>query len=75
MAELESTSDLAGEHVRPAAETPAAEDHRKLLTDLKEERDVGAQNSWVAEPVVKIIGELEASLRKYPPIKVGTPDP
>ena len=46
-----------------------------LLTDLKEERDVGAYNSWVADPMVKIIGEFEASLRKYPPIKVGTPDP
>jgi arylsulfatase len=37
--------------------------------------DVGAKNSWVAAPVVKIVGELEASLRKYPPIKVGTPEP
>jgi arylsulfatase A-like enzyme len=46
-----------------------------LLTDLKEERDVGAQNSWVADPVVKIIGELEASLKIHPPIKVGAPDP
>jgi hypothetical protein len=25
--------------------------------------------------VVKIIGELEASLKIHPPIKVGTPDP
>jgi hypothetical protein len=24
---------------------------------------------------MKIIGEFEASLKKYPPIKVGTPDP
>jgi hypothetical protein len=46
-----------------------------LLTDRKEERDVGAYNSWVADPVVKIVGEFEASLQKYPPIKVGTPDP
>ncbi len=46
-----------------------------LLTDRKEERDVAAYNSWVADPVVKIIGEFEASLKKYPPIKVGTPDP
>lgn len=46
-----------------------------LLTDLKEERDVGAQNSWVADPVMKIIGELEASLKKHSPIKAGTPDP
>jgi arylsulfatase len=46
-----------------------------LLTDRKEERDVGAYNSWVADPVVKIVGEFEASLKKYPPIKLGTPDP
>ncbi len=46
-----------------------------LLTDRKEERDVGAYNTWVADPVTKIVGEFEASLKKYPPIKVGTPDP
>ena len=46
-----------------------------LLTDLREERDVGAQNSWVADPVVKIIAAFEASLKKFPPIKAGTPDP
>jgi arylsulfatase len=46
-----------------------------LLTDRKEERDVAAYNTWVAEPMVKIIGEFAASLKKYPPIKVGTPDP
>lgn len=46
-----------------------------LLTDLKEERDVGAQNSWVSYPMTRIIGEFEASLKKYPPIKIGTPDP
>ncbi len=46
-----------------------------LLTDRKEERDVGAYNSWVADPAVRIIGELKASFKKYPPIKLGTPDP
>ncbi len=46
-----------------------------LLTDLKEERDVGAYNSWVAEPMMKILGEFEESMKKYPPIKLGTPDP
>jgi arylsulfatase A-like enzyme len=46
-----------------------------LLTDLKEERDVGAYNTWVAEPMFKIIAEFQASLGKYPPIKAGTPDP
>jgi arylsulfatase len=44
-------------------------------TDLKEERDVAAKNSWVVDPVVMIIAELEASIRNYPPIKLGTPDP
>jgi hypothetical protein len=43
-----------------------------LLTDRKEERDVGAYNSWVADPVVKIVGEMEESLKKYLPIKLGT---
>ncbi|HSB90749.1 MAG TPA: hypothetical protein VLD63_12060 [Anaerolineales bacterium] len=45
-----------------------------LLADLKEERDVLAKNDWVLQPMVKIVGELEASFKKYPPIKVGTPD-
>ena len=46
-----------------------------LLTDRKEERDVGAYKSWVADPAVRIVGEWEASFKKYPPIKLGTPDP
>ena len=46
-----------------------------LLTDMKEERDVGDYNSWVADPVMKIVTEFQASLKKYPPINVGTPDP
>jgi arylsulfatase len=46
-----------------------------LLTDMKEHRDVSAHNSWIAEPVLKLIGEFEESLKKYPPIKLGTPDP
>lgn len=46
-----------------------------LLTDPKEERDVAAKNTWVMEPVMKILGEFEASLKKYPLIPMGTPDP
>jgi arylsulfatase A-like enzyme len=46
-----------------------------LLTDLKEERDVGAKVSWVAVPMTKIITDWEESLKKYPPIKMGAPDP
>jgi hypothetical protein len=46
-----------------------------LLSDLKEERDVGAKASWVAVPMTKILTEWQESLEKYPPIKMGTPDP
>src|SRR5215469_10932845 len=46
-----------------------------LLTDLKEQRDVYMANSWVRQPMEKIISQFEASLQKYPPIKPGTPDP
>jgi arylsulfatase A-like enzyme len=46
-----------------------------LLTDLREERDVAAFNTWVAHPMINIITEFQASLKKYPLIKSGTPDP
>jgi arylsulfatase len=46
-----------------------------LLTDLKEERDVLIQNSWVSNPMMKIRSEFEESLKRYPPIRLGTPDP
>lgn len=46
-----------------------------LLTDLKEERDVMIQDSWVIYPMTKIVNDLEESLKKFPPIKMGTPDP
>jgi hypothetical protein len=46
-----------------------------LLTDLKEERDVVGYNTWVMEPMMKIIVEFLGSLKKYPPISAGTPDP
>lgn len=46
-----------------------------LLTDLKEERDVLVHANWVAHPMTKLISDLEASFKKYPPIAMGTPDP
>jgi arylsulfatase len=46
-----------------------------LLTDLKEQRDVNMANSWVRQPMEKIISELDDSLQKYPPVKPGTADP
>ena len=32
-------------------------------------------NSWVVAPVTKIVAEFSESLKKYPPIELGTPDP
>ncbi len=46
-----------------------------LLVDRKEERDVLLHNTWVNNPMMKILREFEASLEKHPPIEVGTPDP
>src|SRR5215471_14088104 len=46
-----------------------------LLIDLKEERDVLIQDGWVTYPMMKIRSDFEESLRKYPPIVMGTPDP
>jgi len=46
-----------------------------LLTDLKEERDVLIQDGWVTYPMTKIMNDFEESLKKFPPIKMGTPDP
>jgi arylsulfatase A-like enzyme len=46
-----------------------------LLTDLKEERDMGAKVSWVAVPMMEMLAQFEGSLKKYPPIPMGTPDP
>jgi arylsulfatase len=47
-----------------------------LITDPKEEYPAsGIRSTWVAAPAMKIVGELEQSLKKYPPIVPGTPDP
>src|SRR5271155_3945430 len=46
-----------------------------LLTDLKEERDAGVKAGFVSIPMTALLGEWEGSLKKYPPIKMGTPDP
>ncbi|PWT72447.1 MAG: arylsulfatase [Bacteroidetes bacterium] len=47
-----------------------------LITDPKEEYpETGARNTWVAGPALKIVAQFEQSLKKYPPIAPGTPDP
>jgi len=47
-----------------------------LITDPREEHpDVTMRNSWVSEPAMKIVVEIEQSLRRHPQILPGTPDP
>lgn len=46
-----------------------------IVADLKEERDVAAYITCGAEPMFKVLAEFQESLKKYPPIKSGTPDP
>ena len=47
-----------------------------LLTDPKEEYPAtGLRSSWLAGPAMKIVVDFERSLKKYPPIAPGTPDP
>jgi hypothetical protein len=53
--------------------TPKAFD---LITDPKEEYPAtGTRNTWAAGPAMKIVTEFEQTLKKYPPIAPGTPDP
>jgi arylsulfatase A-like enzyme len=47
-----------------------------LITDPKEEYpSTGIRNSWIARPALTIVAEFEKSLKMYPPIAPGTPDP
>ena len=46
-----------------------------LLTDLKEERDLLIHEGWVMYPMTKLLNDLDESLKKYPPIPMGTRDP
>ena len=47
-----------------------------LVTDPREEYpETALRNSWNAQPAMKIVMEMEDSLKRYPPIPPGTPDP
>ncbi len=47
-----------------------------LISDPKEEYpQTGLRSSWVVEPMMKIVIDFEESLKKYPLIVSGTPDP
>lgn len=47
-----------------------------LITDPKEEYpQTLVRNSWVVTPAMKIVADFQQSLKRYPPIAPGTPDP
>src|SRR5262245_32961291 len=47
-----------------------------LITDPKEEYpETAIRSTWNAGPAMAIVAEFEQSLRKYPAIAPGTPDP
>jgi arylsulfatase len=47
-----------------------------LISDPKEEYGATlTANAWVSGPMMKMVAEFEQSLKRYPPIAPGTPDP
>ena len=46
-----------------------------LYSNPREDQDKVITDSWVFGPVLKMVGEFEASAKKYPLIAMGTPDP
>lgn len=46
-----------------------------LLMDPHEDTDVRTVNPWVVVPINRMISSFQASLKKYPAIAPGTPDP
>jgi arylsulfatase A-like enzyme len=46
-----------------------------LIEDPRERHSVASLNTWVYNPVWKIVRDFEDSLKKEPPIPPGTPDP
>jgi arylsulfatase len=46
-----------------------------LYTNPREDEAKPSTESWIIGPVLKMVGEFEASTRKFPPIPMGTPDP
>ena len=46
-----------------------------LYTNPREDTDKVITDSWIFGPVLKMIGEFDASVKKNPLIAMGTPDP
>jgi arylsulfatase len=46
-----------------------------LIQDPKEETNVALEHSWVMAAMRAIVHDFQQSLKRYPPIPPGTPDP
>jgi arylsulfatase A-like enzyme len=46
-----------------------------VLQDPKEETDVSMHHAWVMQPMYRLVHDFRESLKKYPAIPPGTPDP
>ena len=46
-----------------------------LYTNPQEDENKPALDTWTIGPVLKMVGAFEESLKKYPQIPMGTPDP
>lgn len=44
-----------------------------LLTDPREKKPTA--DTWVVHPMLKIVADFEQSVKRYPLITMGTPDP
>jgi arylsulfatase len=44
-----------------------------LYTDPREEKPIA--DTWVITPMLKMVADFEASVKKHPLIAMGTPDP
>ena len=46
-----------------------------LYTNPQEDEDEPTTDSWVVGPILKAVGAFEASVKRFPLIPMGTPDP
>jgi hypothetical protein len=46
-----------------------------LRSDPKEETDIKDLNPWAFSILGKVVDDFNATLERYPPIPLGTPDP
>jgi arylsulfatase len=46
-----------------------------LYTNPQEVEDKPAVDTWIIGPALKMVAEFEESVKKYPLIPMGTPDP